>query len=173
MIRLLVPSKSEVRWAFYVVAICAFALTGVIVWGVVHKINQSDGVLHVAVANADQVQRQGEQLDAQGRQLDALKAQAAVDARKAARVAASLRRQNRRLLEFLQDNGISVPPAIVGPSGGGSSPPKGRGPQGPQLVHPPLLPVPLVTPAPTPSPTPSPSLADQVCALLNIALCPL
>jgi cell division protein FtsB len=91
----------------------------------------------------------------------------------------ALRRQNRQMLSqqralvtYLREHGLSVPDSVVR-AGPGKAHPKGRGPRGPQPTQPPLLPVPTVTPAPTPSPTPSPGLTDLVCALLNIAPCPL
>jgi hypothetical protein len=157
--RLPIPSAREVRWWFYVAAVCAFALSATVVWGIVHKVSQSDSILHVAVANADQVQRLSEQLDAQGGQLDALKVQAAKNAR-AARVAV---RQNRRLLAYLKGNGIAIPKSLteVGRSPGGGSP-KGQASTGTTPKPRPSSPA-TQGPTATPTPSPTPGVLDLLC----------
>lgn len=162
------PTAREVRWAFYVVAICALALTAAIVWGIVHKVNESDSVLHVAVANADQVQRLSEQLDTQDAKLDALKAQAAGNA-KAARIAV---RQNRRLLAYLKANGIEIPKTLTS-SGPRRSAPKASATHQGASPAPSSPAGPGTTATPTPTAGPTTTGLDPVCALLNLPTCPL
>jgi hypothetical protein len=154
-VRFPIPSAREVRWWFYVAAVCAFALSTTVVWGIVHKVSSTDSVLHVAVANADQVQRLSEQLDAQGQQLEALRVQAAKNAR-AARVAV---RQNRSLLAYLKGNGIKIPKQFGSTSrtsGGAGSAPKAPASTGTTPKPRPSSPAsPGHTATPTPTASPS------------------
>lgn len=168
-----VPSPREVRFSFLVAGICVFVLTSAVVWGIVHKVSQSDGILRIAVANADQVQRLNEQLDAQGtastRERAALKRQIGA-------VREELRRQRaaqRALMEYLRNQGISVPQsALTPPSRGGSSPdPKAQTPPGASSPSGPASPAP--TPRPTATPSPSPGVLDPACVLLTLPTCPL
>lgn len=111
--KLPIPSAQEVRWTFYVAALCALAITATVVWGIVHKVSQSDSVLHIAVANADQVQRLSEQLDRQDeKNRDTL--------RKVRLELRAQRASNRALLAYLRAHGLAVPKIVYAPRSGGS-----------------------------------------------------
>lgn len=168
--RLPVPTAREVRWSFYLVALCALALTTTICWGVVHKVNQSDTIVRIAAASADQVERLNTQLDAQARDAESQRAQ--------------LQRQNkatraelRALLRYLREHGIEVPRAVTTPPTARSEAnrPKVSGSTAPApQPQPSSSPPPPASPAPTaaPSPTPTPVL-DALCDLLHASPCPL
>lgn len=122
------PSSREVRWAFYVVAACGLLLTVTLCWGIVHRVNQSDDIVHIAASNADTVQRLNDQIDQ-------LNVQLAKQDRAADRQRTVLRRQNRALhhqldvlVDFLRAHGLPVPQVVTsasrGSGGGGSEPSK-------------------------------------------------
>ena len=132
--KLPVPTPRELRASFFVAAVLAFMLTMTLCWAIIHKVSQSDNVLHIAVANADQVQRLSEQLDAQA---TAAEAQHQADV---ARINQLIRGQ-RALTRVLRANGIAVPniaytPRPSGGGGGGSGPPKSPGPSSPTPAAP-------------------------------------
>jgi hypothetical protein len=166
MVRLPTPTAREVRWAFYVVAACALALVVTICWAIVHKVDQSDDIVHVAAANAAQVNRLSNQLDAQAKQLDALKHQAAADARIAAKERATLRRQNRAYLDYLRRLGIPIPQAAAPQSAPGTVTRPKAAP-----AHPSPHPSTPASPAPTATPAPSPHGPDVLCTFAPLT-CP-
>lgn len=164
-------SAREVRWSFYLVGVCTLALTATICWGIVHKVNQSDEVLHIAASSSAQVDRLGNQLDAQATTADAQRAalqrqnKAVRDELRAARV------QLRALLTYLRAHGIAVPSTALAlqPHASAVTRPKDvQAPTKPRPVHP-ASPAPTATPTP-PSPTPAPGIPD-LCTVLA-ALCP-
>lgn len=125
------PSAREVRWTFYVAAAAALLLTATLCWGIVHRVNQSDDIVHIAASNADTVERLNDQIDVLNAQLDA-------QGKAAERRQARLQQQNRDLkrqldvlLAFLRDHGLQVPSVAApkssgdsGGGGGGHEPPK-------------------------------------------------
>lgn len=158
--RLPVPTGREVRGAFYVLALCALALTVTLCWAIVHKINQSDDIVHIASASADTVKRLNDKVDALNAEADAARVQASAERD-------ALRRQNRQLIKYLREHGLSVPE--LHPSADESPPPKQQTPSGASPKPKPRTPSPRPTPTPPASPTP-----DDPGLLCNLAplLCP-
>ena len=171
MMHLPVPTAYEVRLSFYVAAVAVLAIIATVCWGIVHKINQSDVIVSIAAANADQVERLNTQLDAQTKaaegQREELKRQNRLT-----------REQLRALLRYLRAHGIEVPQTALTPpprDEGSVTRPKAAGPsQGPKPTPSPSPPHPA-SPAPTagPTPTPSPGPIGPLCDLLALPRCPL
>jgi Flp pilus assembly protein TadB len=162
------PSPRELRWSFIAVLACALMLTATLCWGIVHRVNQSDDIVHIAASNADTVERLNDQIDILNTRL-AEQAQAAEQQR------TTLQRQNRALthqldalVKFLRAHGLSVPDTVAR-AGPETTSPKGHGPRGPKP-----RPKPPATPGPTATPTPTtPGVTDVLCGLVPVPLiCP-
>jgi hypothetical protein len=162
------PSPRELRWTFVAVLSCALMLTATLCWGIVHRVNQSDEIVHIAASNADTVERLNDQIDV-------LNTRLGQQAKAAERQRNTLQRQNRALtaqlaalVKFLRAHGLSVPDAVAR-TGPRADRPKGPGPRGPKprQSHP-------ASPDPTATPTPTaPGALDPVCGLLAAPLiCP-
>jgi hypothetical protein len=157
--RLPKPSAREVRWSFIVVFACAAVFAVTICWAIVHKVNQSDEIVHVAASQAAQVDRLTDQFDAQ--------------AAESARQRRQLKAQNRQvhaeltaLLRYLRAHGIEVPQtALTAPAPRESGHPKARTSSTPRPHQSgPASPAPTATPTPsTPSPGP-----DVLCTFVPL-----
>lgn len=160
-----VPTSREVRWSFYVAAVCVLMFSATVCWAVVHKVNQSDGIVRVAASNAAQVDRLSEQIDAQ--------------AAESAQQRRQLKAQNRQvhaeltaLLRYLRAHGIEVPKTALTPP---ASPSRSTRPKDttarPSPTPSPRSPRPA-SPAPTATPTPT-TPGEALCGLLDVPVCPL
>lgn len=162
------PTVREVRWSFIVVFACAVTLTGTITWGVVQKIDESDRIVAIAAANADQVQRLNTQLDAQA---EAAKAQRL----QLQRANHEIKAQLRALLRYLRAHRIAVPQTALTPIPGATPQATVTRPKAPTPRGPRPSPSHAAEPAPTPppSPTTSPGPVGSLCDLLTAPACPL
>jgi hypothetical protein len=157
------PTRQEVRFAAYVLALCAVLIVGSLSFGIVYKANAS---ARTAAAEADQIGRLNAQLDAQSKTANAeraaLKAQNTI---LQLEVRAGALTQ-RATLRYLRNHGIKVPVNVVMPQGTGtglSNRPKVRRPSRPHQ-HPQVP----VSPGPHPGTT---SVLTELCALVPM-LCP-
>ena len=155
------PSAREVRWSFVVVFACAVMFAVTLCWAIVHKVNQSDEIIHVAASQAAQVDRLTDQFDAQ--------------AAESARQRRQLKAQNRQvhaeltaLLRYLRAHGIEVPQTALTPP----APRESSRPKGPAQATPSPRPTPSsgqASPAPTATPTPDTTPGpDVLCTLVPL-----
>lgn len=154
------PTSGEVRWTFRAVGVVAIIFALALGYGIVHKVNQSDDIVRIAAAEANQVDRLTSQLEAQN-QMAAQRAKSAT--RDRAEQTAQIRRLQRLvaiLAKSLKANGIAVPSGVFStPKGGSTTRPKV--PHRPRSTNP-------ATPTPTaPSPTADPTclIVPQLCGL--------
>jgi hypothetical protein len=114
--RLPVPTRSEVRFSFWVVGIAALMVTAALCYSFVQRVQQADDLVHIAERNADQVERLNRQIDEQAAESTAQR-QALLDQN------AQLLQQNREsarvlrgLMRYLRSIGIEVPETLLSPS---------------------------------------------------------
>lgn len=154
------PTRSEVRLAAIIVALCALILTSALAYGIVHKVNQGDEIVRTAASEANQVDRLSQQLDDQAQTISGLKSE----------IHLLLTRQDAQN-RYLHKHKIVIPPAVfeTQPRQGAVTRPKVPPAHRPPRHHhrPPASPG---TTGGTPSPRPS--LLAFLCALLGMKSCP-
>jgi hypothetical protein len=165
------PTPRELRWSFYVAALAAIALTTVLIWAIVQRVNQSDDIVHVAASNADQVQRLSNQVDALTEQLVE---QAAANQRQVNGLRAQNKAQRRQLtalVDYLRSHGLGIPKVAAAESGGAGRPKGSATSSGTSSPKPRKPPAPA-TPAPTstPRPTQAEAVTELLCSLLPLPL---
>lgn len=158
------PTRSEVRLAAIIVALCALILTSALAYGVVRRVNQGDEIVRTAASEADQVERLNAQLDAQAKAATAERATLIAEIH-------ALQLQQHAVVVYLRRHGVTIPRTVFSTprTDEGLTRPKVPKAQPSPRPHHPRNPG---TPAPTGS-TPSPNPLAWLCAaLLEIPACP-
>jgi len=130
-------------------------------YGILHRVNQSDDIVHIAASSADQVERLNAQIDQQGRDAKVQRALLERQNRALKKQLASQSwrqyKQTRLLVRILRQNGITVPAEAFAPSPGSST----TRPKAPRPTN-------RATPTPTgPTPSPRPLYCQLVPALCD------
>ena len=163
MMRLPVPTAREVRWTFYIAAVSALALVGVLCWAIVQRVDQYDSLVGRLASDASQIER----LTARD---DEFRRERAVLNRQNRDIRAELRRSNRQfaaLLRYLREQDIEVPAEIITRSGS-TTRPKDPAPTGAPTPSPSPTPGPASPGPPPGTPSPSPGILDLLCGLVPL-----
>jgi type IV secretory pathway TrbL component len=163
------PTRQEIRFGAYILALCALLIIGSLSYGVIHKVNQGDAIVRTAESQAAAIHAQATEIHDLSLQVAAARAASAAAAKAAVASArsATVQRRNQRaltraMIAALVAHGIPVP-RVVFTSRAGSSRPKVSRPSRPNQNRPARG---------SPGPTGS-TLTTELCSLLPVPmLCP-